>query len=118
MTADGTAATTADWSSRANLFATGVAGATGVAEGVAGGAVPGPAGDVVQGPTTAMVAKPVVSPRAFVEVALKRWERHHGVLKKTTYPVNCCKPGPLPMGISLIPRACRQDILHRSYLMG
>ena len=31
---------------------------------------------------------------------------------------DCCKPGPLPMGRSLIPRACRQDILHRSYLMG
>ena len=30
----------------------------------------------------------------------------------------CCKPGPLPMGRSLIPCACRQDILHRSYLMG
>ena len=31
---------------------------------------------------------------------------------------SCCKPGPLPIGRSLIPRACRQDILHRSYLMG
>ena len=31
---------------------------------------------------------------------------------------NCCKPGPLPIGRSLIPRACRQDILHRSDLMG
>ena len=30
----------------------------------------------------------------------------------------CCKPGPLPIGRSLTPCACRQDILHRSYLMG
>ena len=32
--------------------------------------------------------------------------------------VQCCKPQPLPMGRSVLPRACRQDILHRSYLMG
>ena len=30
----------------------------------------------------------------------------------------CCKPGPLPIGRSLIPRACRQDILHLSNMMG
>ena len=35
-----------------------------------------------------------------------------GITARNTSPKPCCKPGPLPIGRSLITRACRQDTLY------